>query len=97
MIRADTGERARRRAMRTYEVHAKWDPEAKVWVATSEDVVGLVTEADTMEQLLEKLEVMVPELIEENGLEPALFDEFPVSVVVPLVAARKRKARRDFA
>jgi hypothetical protein len=27
---------------------AGWDPEAKVWVATSDDVPGLITEAETV-------------------------------------------------
>ncbi len=29
---------------------------------------GLATEADTVEALIEKLKVMVPELLEENGV-----------------------------
>ena len=33
-------------------VYALWDAEAGVWVATSEDVPGLATEADTIEQLI---------------------------------------------
>ena len=49
-------------------VRAVWDDEAKVWVATSDDVPGLVTEAETTEQVIEKLKVMIPELLEENGL-----------------------------
>ena len=48
-------------------VHAEWDPEAKVWVATSDDVPGLVTEAGTVEALAEKLSVIIPELLEANG------------------------------
>lgn len=51
-------------------VNAVWDDEAKVWTATSEDVPGLVTEAATQEELLRKLRVMVPELLEINGLDP---------------------------
>ena len=47
-------------------VNAEWDPEAKVWVATSDDVPGLITEADTVEALTEKLSVMIPELLEAN-------------------------------
>ncbi|HJX11195.1 MAG TPA: DUF1902 domain-containing protein, partial [Candidatus Binatia bacterium] len=43
-------------------VNAEWDPEAKVWVATSDDVPGLITEAETVEALAEKLSVMIPEL-----------------------------------
>ena len=38
-----------------------------MWVAQSEQVPGLVTEADTVEELLEKLETLVPELLALNG------------------------------
>jgi predicted RNase H-like HicB family nuclease len=50
-----------------YFVRAEWDGEAKVWVATSDDVPGLATEAETMKELSKKLEVMIPELFTENG------------------------------
>ena len=50
-----------------YFVRAEWDDEDKVWVATSDDVPGLATEAETMEELSKKLEVMIPELLTENG------------------------------
>lgn len=52
----------------TYRVHAFWDQEAQVWVAESDDVPGLITEAETMEQLITKLQVLIPELLEVNGL-----------------------------
>ncbi len=48
------------------QVSAFWDDEASVWVAQSEQP-GLVTEADTLEHLLEKLATLVPELLELNG------------------------------
>jgi predicted RNase H-like HicB family nuclease len=54
----------------TYHIHADWDPEAAVWVATSEDVPGLATEAPTVEALTEKLRTMIPELLEANQLLP---------------------------
>jgi predicted RNase H-like HicB family nuclease len=50
-----------------YFIRAEWDEEAKAWVATSDDVPGLVTEAETMEALSSKLEIMIPELLAENG------------------------------
>lgn len=50
----------------TYHVQADWDPEAWVWVATSDDVPGLATEAETIEALTEKLRTIVPELLEAN-------------------------------
>ena len=56
---------------RTYEVEAHWDSEAWVWVAESEDIPGLVAEAESMNALVEKVRVLVPELFELNGgLEP---------------------------
>jgi predicted RNase H-like HicB family nuclease len=51
-----------------YFVRAEWDEDARVWVATSDDVPGLVTEADTMEALVEKLKMMIPELLDANGI-----------------------------
>lgn len=48
-------------------VRAEWDDEARVWMATSDDVPGLATEAETVESLIEKLRVMIPELLEANG------------------------------
>ena len=51
-----------------YHVHADWDAEAGVWVATSEDVPGLATEAPTVEALTEKLRTIIPELLEANQL-----------------------------
>lgn len=56
--------------MREYVVRALWDEEANVWVAESSDVPGLVTEAETVEILMDKLRVMVPELLVLNGEEP---------------------------
>ena len=53
--------------MERIEVKAIWDDEVSVWVATSEDVPGLVTEATTAEELEKKLLVLVPELLELNG------------------------------
>jgi hypothetical protein len=50
----------------TYTIDAFWDAEAKVWVATSEDVIGLVTEAPTIEHLTQKLHAIIPELIGLN-------------------------------
>lgn len=52
---------------RVYHVHARWDSEGGVWVAESEDVPGLVAEADSPNTLAGKLRVLIPELLELNG------------------------------
>lgn len=54
-------------------VAATWDSEAKVWVAESEDVPGLAAEAESPENLLEKLKTLIPELLELND---SLFREY---------------------
>lgn len=53
--------------MREFVVVAEWDDEARVWVATSEDVPGLVAEAESRELLLKRLREMVPEMLELNA------------------------------
>lgn len=69
-------------------VTADWDPEANVWVATSRDLRGLVTEADTVEALRAKLPGMILDLLEESGTTDA-----PVSIEIiarasdPMIAA----------
>jgi len=53
--------------MKVLTVKAIWDQEVSVWVATSEDVPGLVAEAATAEKLEKKLQAMIPDLLEANG------------------------------
>ena len=67
--------------MRRIEVRAEWDPEAKVWVATSDDLPGLVTEAETVEALQSKLAVMIPDLLEANGSLTEEIREIPLNLV----------------
>jgi predicted RNase H-like HicB family nuclease len=57
--------------MPPYHVNVEWDDEGQVWVASSDDVPGLATGADTFEALVQKLKVVIPELLIENGLLPA--------------------------
>ena len=63
-------------------VNAEWDSEANVWVASSEDVPGLITEAETFEDLQRKLAVIIPELLEANGvLGDSKIKEIPINLV----------------
>jgi len=72
-------------------IRAEWDDDARVWVATSDDVPGLATEADTLEQLSTKLESMVPELLDANG-----YPEGP-DVPFELLARKLSIAHREVA
>lgn len=58
-------------------VHADWDPEAEVWAATTQDLRGLVTEAETVEALRAKLSGMILDLLEENGVS-----DLPASIEI---------------
>ena len=62
-------------------VKAEWDEEAGVYVATSEDVPGLVTEASGPRELHKKLRIMIPDLLELNGMLPDDGLEIPLHVV----------------
>ena len=69
-------------------VTANWDDEAKVWVATSDDVPGLATEAVTFEALIDKLKRMIPELLDANGYADG-DEEVPFQLLVNEAAHRE--------
>lgn len=50
----------------SYKVKLLWDSEADVWVATSEDVPGLVLESGSFDTLLERIRFAIPELLMFN-------------------------------
>ena len=50
-------------------VKLTWDPEASVWVATSDDIPGLVLESGSFDALLERVRFAAPELLEMNSAE----------------------------
>jgi hypothetical protein len=53
---------------KVFLIRAEWDNDASIWSATSDDVLGLATEADSIDILFNKLSSMVPELILLNKL-----------------------------
>jgi Domain of unknown function (DUF1902) len=61
-----------------FTVTAIWDAAASVWVAESDNVPGLVTEADS---LVAKLRALIPELLEANGALPPTGSELPFSLI----------------
>jgi uncharacterized protein DUF1902 len=52
---------------RNITINARWDDEAGVWLATSNDVAGLVVEADTWPAMIEEVRLVLPELLEVSG------------------------------
>ena len=61
-----------------YTAKLQWDPEASVWVATSDDIVGLVLESGSVDALIERVRHTVPELLELNHQQPAKAIRFQI-------------------
>jgi len=59
------------------------DRDGGFWLAESDDVPGLATGADSYDELIEKLKVVIPELLRLNGRE------VPPSFTVRLVPEYK--------
>ena len=72
-------------------VRTVWDAEVNVWVATSEDVPGLATEASSLNELINKLKVMIPELMDENGYADG--GDIPFRLLSECTAIASRQAQ----
>lgn len=71
---------------------AEWDPEASVWVATSEDINGLAIEAPTLERLAERLPGALEDLIEFNHPQLAGLEDISFKVHASLTGHLARSA-----
>jgi hypothetical protein len=54
---------------REITINARWDDEAAVWLATSDDVQGLVVEAENWPTMIEEVRLILPELLSLEGQE----------------------------
>ena len=54
-----------------YIVNLIFDEEAAVWVATSQDIPGLVLESGSFDALLERVKVAAPELLALDAAKSA--------------------------
>jgi hypothetical protein len=61
-------------------IKATWDPEANVFVAESDDVPGLITEAPSIEALRAKLPGIIQDLL-DTGDGGAQEIEVPIEIV----------------
>lgn len=55
--------------MLEYMVKLVWDNEAAVWIATSDDIPGLVLESGSLDALIERVRFAAPELLSLNGTQ----------------------------
>ena len=58
-----------------------WDAESRIWTAESVDLPGLVTEAPTVPDLIQRVMDVAPELIEDNLLGGKSKDDFLVNLL----------------
>ena len=56
-------------------VRISWDDEAKVWTAIN-DYIPLAMESDSIDHLMQKVRLAIPELVELNHLERPRFIYF---------------------
>lgn len=67
-------------------IDAKWDDEARVWVAVADSNIGFVTEADSIDALRDKIAAGLPDLLELHAGE-AVEVELHAKSMTKLVAA----------
>ena len=68
--------------LRNIQVTADWNAEARVWIVTSYDVPGLITEAATMEVLWQNLKIMIPKLLAGRSTSSDEVWEPPITRIV---------------
>lgn len=73
-------------------VRVQRDDEAKVWVATSDDVPGLVTESPTYEEVRARVLAVTPELLRDNAHLVGDLGDSEVSIRFEDVAALESRA-----
>ena len=55
-------------------INVTWDSDAAVYIATSENIPGLVLESGSFDALIEKVRVAVPELLQLNNNKADVID-----------------------
>ena len=63
----------------TFYVWVKWDDEAGVWYTAETSIRGLVTSAETLEALRERLMLIIPDFLE---------DQMPPRAILHIIAER---------
>lgn len=66
-----------------YIVRAQWDAEARVWFATSDDIPGLVSEAESFDALVRNVFDVAPELLALNNTDMSV--PLPIHVMADRV------------
>ena len=62
--------------MSQYVIKLMWDNQAAVWVATSDDIPGLILESGSLDALIERVRYAAPELLSLEGQNPKTLNMF---------------------
>ena len=73
-------------------VEVEWDEEARVWVATSDDVPGLTSEHSDFAALEDMVLELVPMLLRENNILPPSAQSYEIPVHIMAQANSRRRA-----
>ena len=68
-------------------VQAFYDSEASVWVAEATNYPGIVTEGATHEELISKLRIIIPKIIQANN--DIYIDDIPIRLLSEFTAIAK--------
>jgi hypothetical protein len=55
--------------MKEYSVELYWDEESSTWVATSDDIPGLILGSDSVDALMERVRLAAPEIMDLNNID----------------------------
>lgn len=74
-----------------YKIHVTYDPEAAMFVALSDDIPGLATEARTIPDLIARVHEIAPELLELNddAVAPEYLAFKTEDIYVPYISSGK--------
>jgi predicted RNase H-like HicB family nuclease len=75
----------RSKMSRLIVVRATWDDEVNMWVAESPDLPGLITEAESLNALDEKLPGLIQDLLECDD------DNDPIEVPIEVIASYSKR------
>lgn len=54
-----------------YVINFDWNSERNVWIATSEDIVGLVLASESYDALIKRVRFAVTELLNSDNTKPS--------------------------
>jgi len=75
--------------MKVFKIYARFDEKSNVWYVEKSNVPGLRAEAETQEELLEELKILIPALLQANNVDVEGDKQAHKSVPIELIAQRR--------